>query len=256
MGIPGRLKFTAVVVVPALVWPPVSASPVVAAERASASAGLPAAAGVLTSTGAGLRKQTVTVRVPAGWRMSLAGLDPQYVNTVVVPQGFYTRDASTRVTFTPALGYLGTATPVKIILTGPGGQRRTVSYTPTVTRPRAPAAPDLTSAGPARAAQSVTFEIPAGGSIGYVDAAGRDLADPNLPQGEFALAGASSVGTVPGQPFDPTLIGTVGTVIFTPARGVSGPVPSIRYRVTDAYRQTSIGRYTPTITGYRSQPEQ
>jgi len=188
--------------------------------------------------------------VPAGRRMSLVGRDPRYVDTVIVPQGFYTQDSPTAVTFTPALGYLGTATPVRIKITGPGGQSRVVRYTPTVTRPPAPNAPDLTSTGPARAAQSVTFAVPAGGSIGYVDAAGRNLAHPSVPQGEFALAGASSVGAVMGRPFDPTLIGTSGTVIFTPRRGVTGAVPAIRYRITDAYRQTSVGRYTPTVTGY------
>jgi hypothetical protein len=171
---------------------------------------------------------------------------------VVVPQGFYTRDSPTAVTFTPALGYLGTAAPVTIRVTGPGGQTRAVTYTPTVTRPPAPEAPDLASTGPASSAQSVTFEIPAGGSIGYLDAGGRAFADPTVPQGSFALAAASSVSTVAGRPFDPTLIGAVGTVIFTPRRGVTGAVPAIRYRVTDAYRQTSIGRYTPTVTGYPS----
>ena len=121
-----------------------------------------------------------------------------------------------------------------------------------MTRPPAPGAPDITSAGSARAAQSVTFAIPAGGSIGYVDEAGRDRADRTVPQGEFALAAASSVSAVAGRPFDATLIGAVGTVIFTPRRGVAGAVPAIRYRITDAYRQTSIGRYTPTVTGYRA----
>ena len=239
-----KLAVTAVVAVPALAWPSVSASPVVAAGSAAA------APRPLTSTGAGLRRQTVTVGVPAGWRMSLADRDPRYVDTVVVPQGFYTQDKPTAVTFTPALGYLGTAAPVTIRVTGPGGQTRAVTYTPTVTRPPAPDAPDITSSGPARSAQSVTFTIPAGGSIGYVDADGRDLADPTVPQGGFALAAASSISTVPGRPFDPTLIGAIGTVIFTPRRGVTGAVPAIRYRITDAYRQTSVGRYTPTITGY------
>jgi CshA-type fibril repeat protein len=248
----GGIKLAvAVAAVPALALPAVSAAPAAAAGRAPAVAGPQAAQQSLTSTGAGLRKQTVTVAVPAGWRMTLAGRDPRYVGTVVVPQGFYTQDAPATVTFTPALGYLGTAAPVRIRVTGPGGQVRVVTYTPTVTRPPAPDTPDLTSRGPARSAQSVTFPIPAGGSIGYVDAGGRDLAVPTAPQGEFTLAGASSVGAVPGRPFDPTLIGAVGTMIFTPRRGAAaGPVPAIRYRVTDAYRQTSVGRYTPAITGY------
>lgn len=247
MYISGTLKLVAALVaVPVLIGPPVGALPAAPA----AVAGPAAVPRTLTSTGAGLRKQTVTVGVPAGWRMSLVGRDPRYVRAVVVPQGFYTQESPRTVTFTPALGYLGTATPVTIRVAGPGGRARVVTYTPTVTRPPAPGAPDLVSAGPAGSAQSVTFAIPAGGSIGYVDAAGRDLADPTVPQGGFALAGASSVGIVAGRPFDPTLIGAVGTVSFTPRRGFAGAVPAIRYRVTDAYRQTSVGRYTPTVTGY------
>jgi hypothetical protein len=225
------------------------------------TAGSPAGASpkpvALTSTAAGLVKQTITLAVPAGWRMALVGQDPRYVDTVVVPQGFYSRDSATAVTFTPVLGHLGPAAPARIRLTGPGGQSRVHTYTPTVTRPPAPATPDLTSTGPARTVQSVTFAIPAGGSLGYVDAAGRDLAETTVPQGVFALAAASSIATEPGKPFDPTLIGAIGTVMFTPARGAAtGPVPAIRYRVTDAYRQSSAGRYTPTVTGYpRASPQ-
>lgn len=199
----------------------------------------------LTSTGAGLTKQTVSVNVPAGWRMTLDGRDPRYVETVLVPQGFYSRDAPGKVTFTPKLGFVGAASPVTIRLTGPRHQTRVLTYGATVTRPPAPGAPDIGSAGPRGAQQSVTFTVPAGGSIGYLD-------PPETPYGTFALAMASSIAITPGHPPDDTLIGVTGTVLFTPARGASGPIPPIRYRVTDAYGQTSVGHYTPAFTGYRS----
>jgi CshA-type fibril repeat protein len=196
--------------------------------------------GPLTSTGSGLRKQTVVVGVPAGWRLTLDGRDPDYVDTVLVPQGFYTQDSPTKVTFTPNVGYLGPAAPVTIRLTGPAGQTRVSTYAATVTRPAPPPAPDLTSSGPPRAQQEVGFTLPAGGSHGYVDA----------PSDEFSLAAISGIATVPGRPMDPTLISARGFLMFTPRRGFSGVVPAVRYRVTDAYGQSSIGRWTPTVTGY------
>jgi CshA-type fibril repeat protein len=200
----------------------------------------------LTSTGAGLRKQTVVVAVPAGWRLTLDGRSPEYVDTVLAPQGFYTQDSPTRVTFTPNVGYLGTAAPVTIRMTGPGGQNRISTYTATVTRPAPPPAPDLKSSGPPRTPQQVGFPLPPGGSHGYVDA----------PSAEFSLAAISGIATVPGRPMDPTLIEATGFLMFTPRRGFSGVVPAVRYRVTDAYGQTSTGRWTPTVTGYERAPRE
>lgn len=200
----------------------------------------------LRSTAAGLRKQTVAVAVPTGWRMTLDGRSPEYVDTVLVKQGFYTQDSPTRVTFTPDIGYLGTASPVTIRLTGPHGESRTGTYTATVTLPPPPAAPDLSSSGPARASQQVGFPLPAGGSHGY--AAGQDLT--TRPEGAFTAAAISGIATVPGRPMDPTLISAEGFLIFTPRRGFSGAVAPVRYRITDAYGQTSTGWWTPAVTGY------
>jgi CshA-type fibril repeat protein len=199
----------------------------------------------LTSTGAGLRKQTVAVAVPAGWRLSLDGRAPEYVDTVLVPEGFYSQDSPTGVTFTPNAGYLGTATPVTLRLSGPGGRSRTGTYAATVTLPPPPRTPDLKSSGSARAPQQVGFPLPVDGSHGYVD--GQNL---KPPQGEFSVAAISGVAVVPGRPMDPTLIDAEGFLIFTPRHGFSGAVPAIRYRITDAYGQTSVGRWTPTVTGY------
>jgi CshA-type fibril repeat protein len=201
----------------------------------------------LRSTGAGLRKQTVAVDVPAGWRLTLDKRAPAYVDTVLVPQGFYSQDSPTQVTFTPNIGYLGTAAPVTIRLSGPSGQSRTGTYTATVTRPAPPPAPDLTSSGKSRAPQQVGFPLPPGGSHGY--APGQALTP---PEGELSAAAISGIAFVPGHPMDPTLIAAEGFLIFTPRRGFSGPVSAIRYRITDAYGQTSVGRWTPTVTGYLS----
>jgi CshA-type fibril repeat protein len=197
-----------------------------------------------------LRKQAVVVDVPAGWRLSLDGRAPDYVDTVLVPQGFYTQDSPTEVTFTPNAGFLGSASPVTMRVTGPGGPSRTSTYTATVTLPPPPETPDLTSSGPARASQQVGFPLPVEGSHAYVDAQGRDLGNLTVPQGAFSAAAISGIATVPGHPMDPTLISARGFLIFTPRRGFSGVVPAVRYRITDAYGQTSIGRWTPAVTGY------
>ncbi|XVU29004.1 hypothetical protein ACQPZJ_18660 [Actinoplanes sp. CA-054009] len=202
-------------------------------------------AGHLTSSGAGLHKQTVTVDVPPGWRMTLDGRDPSYIETVLVADGFYTQDSPGSVTYTPKLRFIGTADPVTIRLTAPDGRARTLTYAATVTCPAPPEAPDHTTTGSNRAFQSVTFAIPPGGFIGLAD--GQPL---DLPQGKLGLAMISSIATMPGQPHDDTLIGAAGTLVFTPARGASGPIPPIRYTVTDSYGQTSKGVYQPSIRGY------
>jgi CshA-type fibril repeat protein len=213
-------------------------------------AGSMASWGPLTSTGAGLRKQSVEVAVPAGWKLTLDGRSPDYTDTVLVPEGFYSQDSPTKVTFTPNAGFLGRATPVTIRITGPGGPSRTSTYAATVTKPPPPAAPNLRSSGRSRAPQQVGFPLPVNGSHGYVDPTGKDLGVLNVPQGAYSAAAISGIATEPGRPMDPTLIAATGFLIFTPRRGFSGPVPPIRYRITDAYGQTSIGRWTPTVTGY------
>ncbi|MFG1992122.1 hypothetical protein ACGFJ7_19295 [Actinoplanes sp. NPDC048988] len=202
----------------------------------------------LTSTGAGLHKQTVTVDVPPGWRMTLDGRDPEYVETVLVADGFYTQDSPRTVTWTPKLRFIGTAAPVTIRLTAPDGHTRTLTYTATVTCPPPPSAPTHTTTGSSRAFQSVTFAIPPGGHIGLAD--GQPL---ELPQGNLGLAMISSISTIPGQPHDDTLIGAAGTLVFTPTRGATGPIPPIRYTVTDSYGQTSEGVYQPSLRGYARQ---
>ncbi|MEV4407456.1 hypothetical protein AB0J66_35245, partial [Actinoplanes sp. NPDC049598] len=199
----------------------------------------------LTSTGAGLFKQTTTVPVPAGWRMTLDGRDPEYVETVIVPEGFYTQDSPSTVTYTPKLRFIGTATPVTIRLTGPGGRTRTLRYSATVTCPAPPSAPTHTTTGSSRTFQSVTFAIPAGGSIGL--APGQPM---EFPEGRLGLAMISSIAATAGQPSDDTLIGAAGTLIFSPTRGIAGPIPPVRYTVTDSYGQTSVGLYRPSVRGY------
>ncbi|MFF5076642.1 hypothetical protein ACFY36_06295 [Actinoplanes sp. NPDC000266] len=227
---------------PAVAVPATAAAPSPCPAAVSAPTATPDR---LISTGAGLHKQTVSVDVPPGWRMSLDNRDPSYVETVLVADGFYTQDSPRTVTYTPKLRFIGTADPVTIRLTAPDGRSRTLAYAATVTCPAPPAAPAHTTTGSSRAFQSVTFAIPPGGTIGLAD--GQPL---DLPQGKLGLAMISSIAAIPGQPHDDTLIGAAGTLVFTPSRGASGPIPPVRYTVTDSYGQTTEGLYQPSIRGY------
>ncbi|MDP9796472.1 CshA-type fibril repeat protein [Catenuloplanes nepalensis] len=253
MPTPRSLTFAtaAVLAAPALALPLLAASPAAAAPAAPATDLAPVRA-PLSSTAAGLVKQEVTLALPAGWSMQLANRHPDYTDCVVVPNGFYARESATTVSYTPTLGFLGTAEPVTIELTDPAGEKHTTTYTPTVTRPAPPSVGDLRSSGRAGEEQRVQVPLPAGGGIGYVGEDGAELPPATLvPRGEFSMAAISGVAAEEGRPFDPTLISAAGFVIFTPARGAAaGPVPPIRYRVTDAYGQTSIATYTPSVTGY------
>ncbi|MDR7273934.1 hypothetical protein [Catenuloplanes atrovinosus] len=240
----------AVLAAPALALPLLAASPAAAAPAAGATELAPVWA-PLASTAAGLVKQEVTVVVPEGWTMQLANRHPDYPCCVVVPNGFYARESANRISYTPTLGFVGTADPVTIELTDPAGERHTTTYTATVTRPAPPALKDLTSAGAPGKQQSVEVLLPPGAGIGYVDAAGAEIPAPATARGEFSLTAISGVSAEADRPFDPTLISAAGYVTFTPARGAApGPVPPVRYRVTDAYGQTSIATYTPSVTGY------
>jgi CshA-type fibril repeat protein len=248
---PRSLTFAtaAVLAAPALAWPFLAASP-----ASAAPAGVTETAPVWqahTSTAAGLVKQQITLALPTGWTMQLADRHPDYTDCVVVTNGFYARESATTISYTPTLGFLGAADPVTIELTDPAGEKRTTTYTPTVTRPAPPSLTDLTSAGRPGIEQSVQVPLPPGGGIGYVDADGKEVASPTSTHGEYSLAAISGVAAEEGRPFDPTLISAAGYVNFTPARGTApGPVPPIRYRVTDAYGQTTIATYTPSVTGY------
>lgn len=188
----------------------------------------------LTSTGVAPAPQSpaAPITVPAGGGLTLLDADGDPAPVVVVPgEGTYSLDPATgTVTFTPAPGYTGTATPVGYRVTDAYAQSAAATYTPTVTAPPAPAAPPTATSGVGTAAQSATLPVPSGGSLTLLDADG----DP-----------ATTV-TVPGQGTY-TLDPATGTVTFAPVLGFAGPATPVDYTVTDAYGQVAGGRYTPTV---------
>lgn len=184
-----------------------------------------------TTTGEATTPQATTVVAPAGGSVTLLDADGLPATTVTVAgQGTYTLDPATGVvTFTPVLGFQGQATPVALAVTDAYGQTAVGTYTPTVTPPPAPAAASPTTTGPVVTDQTVTLTVPAGGTVTLPDAAdGTTLDVPGV--GTYVL--------------DPA----TGVVVFTPEAGFAGPTDGVRYAVTDAYGQTVVGTYTPTVT--------
>ncbi len=189
----------------------------------------PAAPGGAT-TGVGTAAQGLTVTVPAGGSVTLLDASGDPAASVTVPgQGTATLTGGT-VTFTPVLGFQGTATPVVVRVTDAYGQPVTGTYTATVTPPAPPVAVAHTSTGTGTAEQHATITAPPTGSWSLLDADG----DP-----------AASV-TVPGQGTYDVVSG--GRIRFTPVLGFDGTATPVAYRVTDAYGQPAPGSYTPTVT--------
>ena len=183
----------------------------------------------LTSTGVGPAAQTATVTVPSGGSATLldAGGNPAAGSVTIPGQGSYALSGST-ITFTPVLGFAGTASPVGYQVTDHYQQTGTAIYTPTVTPPAAPEPPDRTSTGVGTAAQITGIVIPAGGSATLLSGGNPTAGPVTVPgQGSYALSGS--------------------TITFTPALGFTGSVGT-GYRVTDAYGQHSDATYTATVT--------
>lgn len=186
----------------------------------------------LTSSGVATAPQSVTVTVPTGGSVTLLDADGDPATTVTVTgQGTYTLDGSTGViTFTPATGYTGTATPVDYRVTDAYGQSASSTYTPTVTAP-ALDAPDRTTTGPGPLPQSTTLPVPTDGSITLVGEGGASVTTLTVAgEGTYVL--------------DPS----TGAVTFTPVAGFVGTATPVTYRVVDVYTTAATGTYTPTVT--------
>ncbi|HMO10939.1 MAG TPA: Ig-like domain-containing protein, partial [Actinotalea sp.] len=135
-----------------------------------------------TSTGAAPDPQSPAspITIPAGGSVTLLDGDGNPATSVTVPgQGTYTLNTTTGVlTFTPVPGYTGTATAVTYRVTDAYGQSASSTYTPTVTPPPAPSAPDETTSGVGTAPQTATFPVPTGGSITLLDGDGNPATTP------------------------------------------------------------------------------
>ena len=188
----------------------------------------------LTSSAAFGLPQTATVTIPVDGTVTL--LDgsslPTTTVTLVPSQGTYTLDTVTGViTFTPTVGFHGTATPVtyKVAVTELSA---TSTYTPTVGPPPGPTASPLTSTGVGTTPQTAT--VPTSGDCTGCTAT-------------LLTPGSQPVTTVTvAHQGTYTLSGSV--ITFTPVRGFTGVATPVGYRITDSGSHTASSTYTPTVT--------
>jgi CshA-type fibril repeat protein len=183
-----------------------------------------------TSSGVGTAQQSTTVPIPTGGTVTLRGGGSPVTSIAVSGTGSYVLDTTTGVvTFTPVLGFAGTAPAADYQVTDAYGQNAASTYTPSVTTPAGPSAPARTSSGVGTAQQSVTLAVPVGGSVTLLDGGGS-------PVSARSIAGQGSL----------TLTG--GVVTFDPELGFTGMATPVAYQVTDAYGQSAASTYTATVT--------
>ncbi|GMA88377.1 hypothetical protein GCM10025868_36270 [Angustibacter aerolatus] len=193
----------------------------------------PPAAAPKSTSGTGQATQSTRVTVPAGGSVSLVDAHGDPATTVTVAHvGTYVLDPATGVVaFTPAAGFSGTASPVTYAVTDRYGQVATAVYTPHVAKPAAPRARPVASSGPEDAVQQQRVTVPAGGAVTLLDARGRAAT-------RVAVAGQGTY----------VLDRATGVITFTPAKGYHGTPAAVRFRIADAYGQTSVSRYAPRVT--------
>jgi CshA-type fibril repeat protein len=181
----------------------------------------------LSSEAAAPTAQHAAVPIPDGGSLSLLDDSGDAVTEIVDSGvGTFTLDTDT-ITFTPVLGYVGTADMADFQITGTG-YTSPGTYTPTVTLPAAPTATDLTSSGPANQPQHVTVTLAADTSVALLDTTGdpaTEVVDPGV--GTYTL--------------------DTDRITFTPALDYTGTPTGITYQVADAYSQTTKATYTPTV---------
>ncbi|WP_030177089.1 IPT/TIG domain-containing protein [Spirillospora albida] len=197
----------------------------------------PPAPGNLASTGVGTALQQRTATIPAGGSVALLDGTTPVVSLTVPGEGIYTLAPVTGViTFAPASGFSGTATGVVYRVGDAHGQTGTATYTPTVTKPAAPAPLARTSTGVGTAVQSTIVVFPAGGSVALLD-------------GTTPVVSL----TVPGEGVY-TLTPVTGMITFAPVSGFSGTATGVVYRIGDVYGQTGQAAYVPTVTAPPATP--
>ena len=185
-----------------------------------------------TSTGVGTQTQSATLSIPTGGSVTLLDHSGNPVTTRTIDgQGTYVLDPATGlVTFTPVLGYSGTATPAPYRIFNAYAQSDDSTYTPTVTTPPTPAVDPVTSSGIGTTPQSASVTVPAGTSLQLLDPSGAPTTTLTVPgQGTFVL--------------DPTS----GHITFTPVLGYDGTPSPVPYQVTDPYGQTGSATYSPSV---------
>ncbi|MEN0012570.1 MAG: Ig-like domain-containing protein [Solirubrobacteraceae bacterium] len=181
-------------------------------------------------SGTGVAPETDTLPIPTGGHVRLLdGTTP--ATTVTVPnKGTFVLDTATGVvTFTPVLGFAGTAA-ISFRVTDAYGQDVDAELAAVVVAPARPTPTAKTSTGVGTTPQSVTVTLPDGGRI--------ELMIDDLPSPTLDVPGK---GTFSADR-------TTGKITFTAVNGYVGAVPAVTYRVTDAYEHFGTATYTATVT--------
>jgi CshA-type fibril repeat protein len=207
--------------------PPSTARP----DAASTTEGSPTTVDVLANDSAGSPADPLD---PASVRL----LDPAtggYLGTVTVAgEGTYTVDPTTgAVTFAPAAGFTGTATPITYRVADGSGATTTAALTVTVSpAPSRPAVlePDVVQAAPGSpvSVDPLANDTPPGGAT-FVPSSLR-LTDP-------ATGRAASPVVVPGE--GTWTASPAGRVTFVPLASLTGSPAPIEYQVRDSLGGTS-----------------
>jgi CshA-type fibril repeat protein len=192
--------------------------------------------------------------------------------SVTIPGvGVYTLSESGLLTFTPEPDYLGTPEPLPYIVIDNFEVLVSSTYTPTVLMPPPPTAVPDRSVGPFNQSQfanvvandspGVGAELEAEHLLMYnpdTDTWGTDPVE--TLDGVYTIEAASGVellrartsgATVYGPTFsvavDPTFIGNLHKIVFTPVPGFVGTAEAVEYQIADIHGQTAETTYTPTI---------
>lgn len=198
----------------------------------------PPSPAALSSSGTGSATQTSTAVIPAGGSVALLDASNNPTNgPVVVNGGSYSLNPSTGViTFTPTAGFVGSAPAITYKVTDSFGQTGSATYSPSVSPPTGPSATPLTAYGQRGASSTTSITVPTGGSTTLLDASGNPATTVSVVGGTYVLNAAT------------------GLVTFTPATGFSGTAPTVDYRITDSYGQSSSSTIKATIIAPRPAP--
>ena len=155
-------------------------------------------------------------------------------------EGAYTIDPATgEVTFVPEADFVGTATPVSVQATASNGQKKTATYTPTVT-PVAPA----TITGKNDVSKGYVGESQSGKPV--FESSDKDVAITGYTLKDPATGKPVNNVTVPGEgtyTIDPA----TGTVTFVPEKGFTGKAGGVTVEATNAKGTKATATYTPTV---------
>jgi CshA-type fibril repeat protein len=193
-----------------------------------------------SSTDTGTAVQSVTVAPPAGGRVDLRRGHLDVTSSTYGHQGTYSVNEETgEMTFTPVLGFNGTATPVVFRVYDAYGQHGTATYTATVLAPEGPVLVTKTTTGVGTATQTATtVPIPEGGSVWLV----------GTPSDQFPLLAPKMTSITMHQQGTYHLDRDTGVITFTPQLGFHGDATPVEFMVEDAYGQTASSTYTATVT--------